>query len=165
MITSVGTLPLEAAYRYLHDWPETHPHAGKRVAWIGFDTSDDDFSPLRECVEEKALAVRMADFDKDSKWRGHPKTLISELEPQPHHARAVVEFVLGLIADPREFVLLVHCHAGLYRSGAVAHWLSRDLGVEEHETSNRIVVCGNVDPTYNVTFLRLLREAYAEAKR
>lgn len=166
MITAVATFTLSEAREYLsRKWPERHPFADKRRVWIGFDTDGGDASPLRRIHDGPCIVLRMTDWDPDSEMRGCPPGMTNELEPTIEHARTVVEFVNAAIADPRELVLAVHCHAGLYRSGAVAHWVSRDRGIEEHECSNRVRVCGNVEPTRNETFLRLLREAHAELRR
>lgn len=140
-------------------------------AWVGFDSGSDatDASPLHRCIEEPSLVVRCADWDRDSKTRGFVD-LVCELEPTIEHARSIVRFVLDLHRLPDEYALAVHCHAGLFRSGAVAEWVRVDLGVTEHECSNRLVdvVTGegwSGDRTYNETLLRLLREAHAETKR
>lgn len=162
MIRYVATFSLSQARELTSRFPERHPFAGMRRAWVGFDTDSGDRSPLRSVFDGPNCVVRCADWDADSGTRQWFPPNVSELTPSAEHARAIVKLVRWLLDDSREFALCVHCHAGLYRSGAVAHWLSRDLGVEEHDESNRVKACGNMDPTYNATLLRLLREAYAE---
>lgn len=169
MIGSVATFSLSRAREYLgRRWPERHPFADKRRAWVGFDTCSDDQSPLARIFDGTSLVVRCLDWDVDNVNRSHGPA--PELAPTIGHARDIVRFVLGLHRSPDEYVLCVHCHAGLFRSGAVAEWVRVDLGVTEHECSNRLVdvVTGegwSGDRTYNETLLRLLREAHAETKR
>ncbi len=180
MIATVATFSLDQARKHFHaillarltgTKAEEFVFPARRRAWIGFDSgeSQPDASPLHFCAEEPSLVVRCADWDRDSKTRGFV-SVSCELEPTIAHARAIVGFVLGLHRATEEYSLAVHCHAGLFRSGAVAEWVRVDLGVPEHASSNRLVdvITGEEwsgDRTYNETLLRLLREAHAEVTR
>jgi predicted protein tyrosine phosphatase len=163
MIVTAATFSLSEARECLARWPERHPFAQHRRAWVGFDLFGHERSPLRSVHDGPALVVSMADWDRDSTWRGHHGQ--NDDEPTIAHAREIVRHVLALHAEANEYALAVHCHAGLYRSGAVVEWVRADLGVPEDECSNRVVVCGRDDPTHNATLLRLLREAHAEATK
>lgn len=130
-------------------------------------------SPLRDNVtrpdDRESLVLRMSDFDRDARMIATSSDDYID-EPMIDHARSVVEFVRELRAREQSICLIVHCFAGLYRSGAVAEWLSADYGVRESMFSERIrypvtdaaksLTRGGAK-TYNMTFLRLLREADA----
>ena len=154
MIRSVRTCSRQDALKLLS------VHSLDRV-WLGFDGGDEP-SPLRESSEPSA-AVPVADWDPDSPWRGHHGTGV--LAPTIVAARVVVAWVLMWRADRELVDLYVHCHAGLFRSGAVAEWVRVDLGVPEASGSRRLVdvIDGeHTDRVYNTTLLRLLRAAHAE---
>ena len=171
MIVTVATFSLFQAREYLgHRWPERHPFADRRRAWIGFDLLGYERSPLRDCLTDVSgpLVLSMADWDPECPQRGHHGTGADG--PAIEHARAIVRHIVALHDDPEEYALAVHCHAGLFRSGAVAEWVRVDLGAEEHACSNRLVdvIGGGVwtgERTFNVTLLRLIREAHAETTR
>jgi hypothetical protein len=162
MITSVATFSLDQARKYLgRKFHAGHTEPGQHRLWIGFDTNNEDQSPLRYQRDGAiaSLVIRAEDFDGEPRTCAFPPTIA--------HARELVRFVLASHAAPLPLDLCVHCHAGLFRSGAVAEWVRLDLGIPEHEASNRLVgVLGSrEDRTYNVTLLRFLREAHAETLR
>ena len=171
MIVTAATFSLSQARAYLNRWPDRHPFARGLRAWVGFDTDAGDASPLRRIYDGPALWVRMADVDIDGS-RGHREQFgesVCDLAPRVGHARDIVSHVLALHRSPNHYALAVHCHAGLFRSGAVVEWVREDLGVPEHECSNRLAPDAggrwDGDRTFNVTLLRLLREAHAEVLR
>ena len=111
----------------------------------------------------RRLVVRCVDWDKDGRDRLYGPPPVGA--PTTENARAIARFVLDMHALPTKHRLMVHCQAGLFRSGAVAGWVRSDLGVVEVPTSNRLVdtIGDTADQRiYNVTLLRLLREAHAE---
>jgi hypothetical protein len=168
MITTVATFSLDQAREFLDRRPGQHPFSNGRRAWVGFDTGSIDQSPLRKVDDGPSRVVRMADWDPECKWRGHAGHV--EDEPTIAIARAIVPFVVGLHLAQERFALAVHCKAGLWRSGAVAEFVRVDLGVPEHECSNRLidVLVGGKwegERTFNATLLRLLREAFTERAR
>ena len=173
MIITVATFSLDQARKYLgRRYHHGHSHAlDQRRAWVGFDTDDNDQSPLRYTPDcgERGLVIRCHDWDEDGR---HAPAFVGPAQcagaPTIEHARAIVRFVLAQHARPERIDLCVHCHAGLFRSGAVAEWVRSDLGIEEHAESNRLAgVLGERDDsrTYNNALLRLIREAHAEATR
>lgn len=173
MITSVQTLSLAQARKWWDDLRASGVLAeierGEhrlRSAWIAFNTCDADRSPLCDVVVGHRLIARCVDWDADNVNRSHGPA--PDLAPTIEIARLIVRFVLDLHAVPAKYKLMVHCHAGLFRSGAVAEWVHSDLGVSEPPTSNRLVdVIGDTEEQriYNVTLLRLLREAHAESSQ
>lgn len=172
MIVTVATFSLSQTREYLgRRWPEGHPFADRRRAWVGFQTDSTDQSPLCRVFDGASIVVRCRDWDVDG--RHSPAEVgpaICMDAPSLELARAIVRFVLDLHRSPDEYALAVHCHAGLFRSGAVAEWVRVDLGAEEHACSNRLVDVIDGEPwagdrTFNVALLRMLREAHAEATR
>lgn len=81
-----------------------------RVAWIGID--DYGHSPVAE-VKTPHLVLRFIDAPDDT----YTEAI------QPEHAQNIVEFVRRLEKSRDPWALLVHCHAGVSRSGAVAEWV------------------------------------------
>lgn len=171
MIGSVATFSLDQARKYLgRGYHHGHSHAlDRRRAWVGFDTCDDDQSPLRYTSDcgRRGLVIRCHDWDEDGR---HAPAFVGPAKcagaPTIEHARNIVAFVLREHARRELVDLCVHCHAGLFRSGAVAEWCRVDLGIPEHEASNRLVgVLGERKDsrTFNAALLRLIRAAYAEA--
>jgi hypothetical protein len=74
MIRTVATFSLSQAREYLgHRWPENHPFADKRRAWVGFDLLGYERSPLRDCLPNVSgpLVLSMADWDPECPHRGH----------------------------------------------------------------------------------------------
>ena len=173
MIVTTATFSLDKAREVIaRGWPAQHPFLSYARAWVGFDVSDasDDVSPLRDTrrvADGPSLAMRVGDVDLDSEWRGHREQYGTDhpLAPTIEHARRIVGWVLARHLRDERYALAVHCHAGLYRSGAVVEWVRADLGVPEHDCSTRVVVCGRDEPTHNATLLRLLRQAHAEVTR
>ena len=173
MIVTAATFSLDKAREVLaRGWPSRHPFAQHKRAWVGFDVCDaaDDVSPLRDVrrvADGPSLAMRVGDIDLDAAWRGHRQQYgaAHPLVPTIEHARRIVGWVLARHLRDERYALAVHCHAGLYRSGAVVEWVRADLGVPEDECSTRVVVCGREEPTCNEMLLRLLREAHAEVRR
>lgn len=182
MIVSVLTFNLEeAAWAILKQriagLPDDHPLHQVRHVWIGFDHGEDDVSmsslksPLRDICRDSGadiqtnLVIECADSDPDSPWRGFTGRSFGKLEPSIKHAESIAQFVMDWHDEDERVVLCVHCRRGHFRSGAVAQWVTEDLGIEEHEASRRIVDCGNVDPPYNHTILRLLREAAKQGEQ
>lgn len=172
MIASVATFSLaQATAHVFRGMPGTHLFARAQRAWIGFETGANDRSPLSSISDGPGLVIRCADWDADGRHSPeHVGAAICADAPTLDHARRIVEFVLRVHDAPETRVLCVHCHAGLWRSGAVAEWVRVDLGAEEHACSNRLV---NVliggrwegERTFNAALLRLLREAHKERVR
>lgn len=174
MIATVATYSLDQARTY---WAQSiealrgfeREELGLRVAWVGFDTCDGDRSPLRDVDVGERLVVRCLDWDADGRYSpAHVGYAQPELAPTLDHARAIVRFVLALHNAPGKHRLAVHCHAGLFRSGAVAEWVRSDLGAFEMPQSNRLVsVIGDTEAErpFNITLLRMLRKAHAEVTR
>lgn len=174
MISSVATYSLDQARKH---WAQSADVLGDfereglrlTTAWIGFDTCEHDRSPLRDVDVGQRLVVRCVDWDVD--YRHSPEHVGHALPvdaPTLDHAREIVRFVLALHDAPEKCRLAVHCHAGLFRSGAVAEWVRSDLGAFEMPTSNRLVDCiGDTaeQRTFNAAILRMLREAHAEVTR
>lgn len=170
MIVTAATFSLSQARECLNRWPERHPFAALKRAWVGFDTDAGDASPLRRIYDGPALPMRVADVDLDGE-RGHREQFgesTCDLAPTIEHARQIVAHVLMVHRARDAYAFAVHCHAGLFRSGAVVEWVREDLGVPEHECSNRLApdLGGRWqgERTYNATLLRLLREAHAGLK-
>lgn len=168
MITTVATFSLSQARECLNRWPERHPFAPQKRAWVGFYLEGFEASPLQKIHDGPSIVVSMRDWDRESPFRGHVGSVAGE--PTIEIARQLVAFVSGIHRAPEPYALAVHCHAGLWRSGAVAEFVRVDLGVPEHECSNRlfdVLVGGKWDGerTFNTTLLRLLREAHAELGR
>ena len=167
MLTRVATFTRADAVSVLaNGFPWDHPFARMRRAWVGFAVDSDGPSPLLTYNDGLSLVLRVADMNyPPERDESEARSLRSfDIVPTLRHARHLVNFVLELHSYSQHIALCVHCHAGLHRSGAVAEWVHRDLGVIEDECSNRIKVCGNMDPTANPTILRLLRTAHREAK-
>ena len=141
MIVAAATFSLSQARAYLNRWPDRHPFAAMKRAWVGFDLFGHERSPLRAIHDGPAVVVSMADVDLDG-TRGHREDFgesTCDDAPTIEHARTIVKHVTSLHDSPLEYALAVHCHAGLFRSGAVVEWVREDLGVPEHECSNRLV--------------------------
>ncbi len=165
MITNIATFSLAQASRFLTSGWGDHPFAFARRAWIGFETSSADASPLHHVFDGASLVERCVDWDVDGRHAEYAGKMECVSAPSLEIARRIVAFVLDLHRAPAEYALCVHCHAGLFRSGAVAEWVRSDLGVAEHESSNRLVdMIGDTaeQRTYNIALLRLIREAHAE---
>jgi predicted protein tyrosine phosphatase len=85
----------------------------------------------------------------------HPDGTIEPRQAVPMcegQARSIVEFVLRN-KDKESF--LVHCHAGVSRSGGVTEWIAEFLGIPWTEYRRR-----NPHTSPNKRIVRLLREAY-----
>lgn len=168
MITTVATLSLSQAHKRLSFGWGDHPFASMRRAWVGFDTSSADASPLYRVFDGASLVERCVDWDVDGRHAEYVGVMECVSAPSLEIARRIVAFVLYLHRAPAEYALCVHCHAGLFRSGAVAEWVRTDLGVAEHESSNRLVdVIGDTaeQRTFNLALLRMLRAAHTELAR
>lgn len=172
MISSVATYSLDQARKHwaqsldvLRGFEREGLHL--TTAWVGFDTCEHDRSPLRDIAVGQRLVVRCIDWDVDGRHSpAHVGYALPVDAPTLDHAREIVRFVLALHNAPGKYRLAVHCHAGLFRSGAVAEWVRSDLGAFEPPTSNRLVdVIGETPEqrTFNAGLLRMLREAHAEA--
>lgn len=158
MIIKTGTLSLEQARSMIEDGSPLH----WQTAWIGFDTNDEDESPLRS-AKGSSLVIRGDDFDPDGRHFFHDVLGIKPKNPLTmDHARQIVDFVLRHHGSMKPYVIPVHCYAGLFRSGAVVEWMRRDLGIVEDIDSNRLRVNGDELRTYNITLLKLLRAAHKE---
>lgn len=165
MITAVSTLSLSAARKILgFKWPVDHPFSRARRAWIGFDTDKSDASPLRHVFDGQSIVIRCQDWDIDGRdAEKHAAGVVCEGAPTMENAEQLVRFVRGLHDDPVSRSLAVHCHGGLWRSGAVAEFVRVDLGVPELEDSNRLLAIpiggDREDRTFNAALLRMMREA------
>lgn len=49
------------------------------------------------------------------------------------HAEKIITFLDAIHKDPKDAMLVVHCHAGVSRSGAIATFASEYLGVEFYD--------------------------------
>lgn len=54
-----------------------------------------------------------------------------------NHAKSIISFANKIQADENEGDLIVHCHAGISRSGAVAMFVHNRTGVEFYDTEIR----------------------------
>lgn len=162
MIDHVITLSLRQADEWLLNrrLPQDY-RAPLPWAWIGFESPGAKWmSPLRHANLRLSLIVPMNDIDPEG--RAIDRLRRGEDEPSIEQARRIVDFVTRLHKAKRRYALIVHCHAGLYRSGAVAEWVSRHFDVPEDEASHRLVVFGAKERSYNHLLLRLLEQACAE---
>jgi hypothetical protein len=171
VITSVATVPLSIARQFLGTrLPDDHPFARSKRAWVGFDTNGSDVSPLRRVFDGPRLVVRCQDWDIDGRdSEEHAVGVRPEDAPSLAIASEIVSFLSEINESKTEYVLVVHCHAGLWRSGAVAEFARVDLGVRELETSHRLgakmIGATSDERVFNVTLLRLMREAASGATR
>lgn len=169
MLINTATFSLnQARQRLSYGWGD-HPFATQRRAWVGFETGDNDTSPLHDVFDGESLVVRCADWDVDGR---HSPAQVGSAQciaaPTIEHARSIVHFVRKQHARAEKIVLCVHCQAGLFRSGAVVEWVREDLGIPEWEHSNRNVdVIGETPDQriFNLGLLRLIRTADAEYRR
>lgn len=98
----------------------------QRVAWIGIHGDDDeplvpDFPDnLRLQFNDVAPSRFGAYTEEELRWA-----------PNEAHARAIHDHVMRLDARPERIALLVHCHAGVSRSGAVSMWANEVTGAME----------------------------------
>ena len=175
MIFRTATFSMQDAREcLLVKWPDEHPFRSvANRAWIGFSVLTDGESPLLRVNDGPAIVVRMADKNREASEHEMANRGASTSDHLGalgmDHARRVVSFVRELQQRSEEFVLCVHCHAGVYRSGAVVEWLREDLGVVEDACSRRLVpligaTSTREHPAFNETFLRLLRAAAAEER-
>ena len=159
MIDHVLTLSLKQADEWLLNNmpPKGYRDEGLPWAWIGFESPGADWSsPLHHSRVRSQLIVPMNDIDPDAR-RGS-----GEYGPSLRVARRIVDFVLQLQKSRKRYALVLHCHAGLYRSGAVAEWVTQQFDVPEDEVSHRIAVFGAKHRSFNRTLYRMLNEACAE---
>lgn len=122
MIHHVQALSREQAAKYVagtlyeaRDLPRTF---GDRIAWIAI--SDDGTSPIEHHVRAPHLLLAFADVNPD-KYPG----MSFENCMTAQHAGKIVALVQRLAQHPDPWAILVHCHAGVSRSGAVAEWVKR----------------------------------------
>lgn len=174
MITGVATFDLNQAHKaLLRGFPSKHPFADGPRAWLGFECpgSAADVSPLHRAGVQPSCVVVCRDWDVDGR---HAPALMGPVivdhVPSPAIAEQIVRFMLELHRAPDGYALCVHCHAGLWRSGAVAEFARVDLGAPEPEASNRLVdvlVGGpwDGDRIYNRALLRMMRAAHEELRR
>ncbi len=171
MIKSVATWSLAGARQHFAQRLDSACDVGDELhAWVGFETgSEEDRSPAGCSAGGPSLIVRMADIDLASSWRGHLQRYGPDhpLAPTLGKARPIVDFLAAIHAEQEDYALSVHCHAGLWRSGAVAEWVRVDLGVKELETSVRLVDVISGEPwggerLFNAALLNLLRAAHRE---
>ncbi len=131
-----------------------HPHSREiarvfdgRVAWVGI--SDDGTSPVLRS-RGPVLVEAFADVNP-GKYAG----VTFENPMTEAHAARIAAFVERFSAHPETWALMVHCHAGVSRSGAVAQWV-----YERHATMDRALfdrLHRQCMPNSHV--VRLLREA------
>lgn len=161
MIVKTGTVSLAQAQEALAD----KMSMPKGNAWIGFDTSDSDRSPLRDFGGD-VLVLDADDWDPEGRHAAQSALGMYSSKPLTmDHARAIVAFVLRLHGSKRAYIVPVHCYAGMYRSGAVVEWMREDLKIPEAHDSNRLArlrLLGEGSRTYNKTLLSLLRAAHRE---
>lgn len=115
-----------------------------RVAWIGI--SNDGSSPVTD-ARGPNLVEAFADVNHTD--------IVFEKPMRAEHAARIVAFVEDIAKRPGDWALLVHCEAGVSRSGAVVQW-----ALERHSTMNRGIYAHlhrHCSPNRYV--LRLLREA------
>lgn len=174
MITNVATFSA-AQLRKIIDrgWPDRHPFEHERLVCIGLDSDAADPSPLRDASGSfrHHHCVRVADWDPDGRHANeHAAGVRVDLAPTLRSAREIVERIVAWQTSVVPVALVAQCQGGLWRSGAIAEFVHADLGVPEADCSNRLVdvlVGGRWegDRTFNVTLLRLLREAHKELVR
>lgn len=163
MILSVCTFSIQQARSFLSaDRLESHPCDRAKRAWMGFSVASDGRSPLRKAKDGPALLVSMYDaghdrFEADRSRDAEPPF------PSLRGAMEIVEFVRSLEHSSDRRILCVHCHAGHWRSGAVAQWLV-ERGIPEEPISKRLST-GASRPPYNKTIYELLKIADAESAR
>ncbi len=135
-IWSVSTFSMEEATCALRDgFSAGHPYARSPRAWVGFEVSCDGPSPLRMLKDGPSLIVAVHDsghdcFDYDRAMANNPPW------PSLSGAKDIESFVSGLLESDERYALCVHCHAGIWRSGAVAQWMV-DSGIPEDAGSRR----------------------------
>lgn len=118
-----------------------------RVAWIGI--SEDGSSPVTGAPGPH-LVEAFADVN-NAEYPG----IVFERPMRAEQAARIVAFVEDIAKRPGDWALLVHCEAGVSRSGAVVQW-----ALERHSTMNRgIYAQMHRHCSPNRYVLRLLREA------
>lgn len=163
MILSVCTFSIQQARSFLSTQrAESHPCDRVKRAWIGFCVASDGRSPLSKTNDGPALLVSMYDVGHD---QFDPDRWLNAKDPWPSldGARAIVDFVQKLERSSERRILCVHCHAGHWRSGAVAQWLV-ERGVREEPISKRLSTSSSTPP-YNKTIYELLRIVEKEDPR
>lgn len=159
MISTALTLSLERTQAHFEAGPRLFQ--GQRRAWIGFESSSADASPLHAHYDGASLVLRCVDWDVDDRHAHWGSALQCHSPPTAEIAAQIVRFVRELHTAEAVYVLCVHCGAGRYRSGAVVEWCARRLGVPEHPLSTRHTPDENgiTAHTANRTLLRLLLAA------
>ncbi len=130
------------------------------VHWLGFEDGDQETrSPLSKPSSLiRGPAVVMVDLDREGRDAFlAPLERVSH-EPAAKHADVVVNYVRGIEEAPEACALIVHCYAGIWRSGAVLTWIDQRIrrGLEAPDSRRMMNGSENV---FNRTFLRLLIES------
>lgn len=118
-----------------------------RIAWVGI--SDDGTSPASR-FRGPWITEAFADVNP-----GAYAGMVFENPMTEAHATRIAAFVERIAQKPEPWALMVHCHAGISRSGAVVQWVH-----ERHATMDRALfdrLHRQCLPNSHV--LRLLREA------
>lgn len=161
MIASVSTMTLLDAHAAFEDARLSGDRSFERSAWIGFSVRGDGPSPLLGVRSRPSLLVAMTDQGHD-RFDLERTAAFDPPYPSLPAARAIVRFTRRLRDCDRTWDLCVHCHAGIWRSGAVAEWLV-STGVPESAMSHRRSVrCESEPLPYNQTIVSLLQMADAE---
>jgi len=135
-----------------------------RRAWVGFDSTDGDQSPLRKVFDGASLVLRCRDWDTDGRDAlEHAAGVSCEDGPTIEVATEIVRFLRRLHAAPEPYALVAHCLAGQFRSGSVAEFARTSLGARELEESQRLQVrTSDGSRLFNMSLLRLMRQAEAD---
>lgn len=165
MIVSVATFSREhAAALVERGFPAEHSFAALRRAWVGFEASSADLSPLHHVYVGASLVERCEDWDEDDR---HAELAARGwgclCGPSPAIAARLVAFVRDIHRAEDDYALCVHCVRGRYRSGAVVEWCRNDLAIPEHPESQRLLPDDEDGfeggRTANAALLRMIRAA------
>lgn len=120
---------------------------GQNIGFIGISAHDEP-----DLIPDMPNHLRLHFNDVDpSRFGGQTEAEIL-LGPNEAHAREIFDFVNKIQNKEEEWAILVHCQAGVSRSGAVARWIedvTGALGEERFREQNRQIMP-------NTTLLRLL---------
>ena len=115
---------------------EKKVHLSDKWALISIWSEDELLTPdkiemLNELSCKKTLSVKFSDLTKDEYERVIKENKKTVFLFEQQHARAIINFVNEIKDDVDE--LIVHCRAGISRSGAVGLFVCRYLQLDENE--------------------------------
>lgn len=104
--------------------------------------NDNDLEKLHELGCQKTLTQYFGDYSNLEYW----KTAAAKYQKKIYifnesHAQEIIQFLEAIHAQPEELSLVVHCDAGISRSGAVGIFACRYFGLDEmkfREINNNI---------------------------